>query len=479
MKKPSLIKRFFSFLLKIVVVLVLMVLIAVGSFEGVTYYLTGSLYDLRDLAKQEIEAENPAGTETESETEVNNKNIKCSVLFVENENGTDDYSILSMINTKSGATDFILIPLHVQVTVVGDLLKDIQEKIPEVGSTIDTDDVSRVFGEEKYQMLTRIYENMTGLTIDQYNVLTQKKFVSLLNIVGDVTYQLDSDLSYRDSDKVLHSMEKGEHSLDGEDAMIIMSYHDGSDKQESARLERSAAYLETWLNKLVEQGKGEEFIEKIEKSSDASEGRDYTEEKKIWENINEDGITVRILQGAETNGVFTIDTQKAKLQIATLIKQGEEYNKTSDDGDSVMSEDDDSDTAASSRGYSIELYNAAYVSGLAGEWEDFLEEQGYSISLIDSYQDEGPISQTRIIVSQEGLGQDLLKYFPNADIQTGDIDTGGDIQVYIGTDSTTVGGESGQKYTGEDQEDEEDEDQTDSTQNGDSSGSYSFDTDSE
>ena len=119
------------------------------------------------------------------------------------------------------------------------------------------------------------------------------------------------------------------------------------------------------------------------------------------------------------------------------------------------------------------------MSGLAGEWEDFLEEQGYSISLIDSYQDEGPISQTRIIVSQEGLGQDLLKYFPNADIQTGDIDTGGDIQVYIGTDSTTVGGESGQKYTGEDQEDEEDEDQTDSTQNGDSSGSYSFDTDSE
>ena len=144
-----------------------------------------------------------------------------------------------------------------------------------------------------------------------------------------------------------------------------------------------------------------------------------------------------------------------------------------------MSEEDESDTAASSRGYSIELYNAAYVSGLAGEWEDFLEEQGYSISLIDSYQDEGPISQTRIIVSQEGLGQDLLKYFPNADIQTGDIDTGGDIQVYIGTDSTTVGGESGQKYTGEDQEDEEDEDQTDSTQNGDSSGSYSFDTDSE
>ena len=42
MKKPSLIKRFFSFLLRLCVVLVLMAAIAVGSFEGVTYYLTGS-----------------------------------------------------------------------------------------------------------------------------------------------------------------------------------------------------------------------------------------------------------------------------------------------------------------------------------------------------------------------------------------------------------------------------------------------------
>lgn len=51
MEKPSLIVRFFSILLRILVVLVLMVVIAVASFEGVTYYLTGSLYDLRDRVR--------------------------------------------------------------------------------------------------------------------------------------------------------------------------------------------------------------------------------------------------------------------------------------------------------------------------------------------------------------------------------------------------------------------------------------------
>mgnify|MGYP003231113843 CR=1 FL=1 len=52
MKKPSLIKRFFSFLLRLCVVLVLMAAIAVGSFEGVTYYLTGKKRQIK--AEQKI-----------------------------------------------------------------------------------------------------------------------------------------------------------------------------------------------------------------------------------------------------------------------------------------------------------------------------------------------------------------------------------------------------------------------------------------
>ena len=47
MKKPSFIKRFFSFLLRVCVVLALMAVIAVGSFEGVTYYLTGSFTSVK------------------------------------------------------------------------------------------------------------------------------------------------------------------------------------------------------------------------------------------------------------------------------------------------------------------------------------------------------------------------------------------------------------------------------------------------
>ena len=63
MKKPSLIKRFFSFLLRLCVVLVLMAAIAVGSFEGVTYYLTGSFTSVKKAVKEEPAKAEPVKAE--------------------------------------------------------------------------------------------------------------------------------------------------------------------------------------------------------------------------------------------------------------------------------------------------------------------------------------------------------------------------------------------------------------------------------
>ena len=84
------------------------------------------------------------------------------------------------------------------------------------------------------------------------------------------------------------------------------------------------------------------------------------------------------------------------------------------------------------------------MSGLASQWESYLEGEGYRISLVDSYQEEGPLSQTRINVVEEGMEEDLLTYFPNAEVNVVDeISTGGDVQVYIGTDSATVPQTSG------------------------------------
>jgi hypothetical protein len=249
------------------------------------------------------------------------------------------------------------------------------------------------------------------------------------------------------------------------------------------------------------------MVDTIKKNATSSANRDFTDEKELWSSIKADAVTLRILQGAENKGVFSIDSQKAKLQIATLSKQSAEYDSSAE-RDSVESDgsfDDDDEDVASSKDYYIELYNAAFIEGLASDWERFLEDEGYNISMIDSYQDEGLISTTRIVVSQEGMGQDLLKYFPGARIETDEIETGGDIQVYLGTDSSNVGvsdsysesdkdedsddsdddddkekdKDKDDKDKDEDDQDDEDDKDKDSDSSSKNSGYYNFDKDSE
>ena len=125
--------------------------------------------------------------------------------------------------------------------------------------------------------------------------------------------------------------------------------------------------------------------------------------------------------------------------MATLSAQAASYSSLGNDSEDDSDESSFDEESGDSKDLSIEIYNAAYVQGIASEWQYYLEDQGYNITLVDTYQDEGPISTTRIILKRDGIGQDLLKYFSGAEVSVGDIDTGGDIQIYVGTDHTNVG----------------------------------------
>lgn len=479
MKKPGLIKRFFSFLLKVIVVVGIMAVIAVGSFEGVTYYLTGSLYDLREAFQESEDMMSEESTQQNTETKIDDKNMKNTLLFVESSDGEEHYLTLHMMNEKTGAVDLLLVPMHAQVTVGKTMQQKLKEKMPGISGNVSLDDVYRVYGEESYDTIADIVEHIMGIQIAGYDVLSQKDFEDILDIAPQVAYQLDYPLSYRDEKGILQYLEEGEQNLDAEKAMVVLTYEDGTDKQESDRLENANKYMESWIEGALDSGKGSKIINAIKENAKSNSERDFTEEEKIWKNLSKDAVTIRILQGAESEGTFIIDSQKARLQLATLIKQSNSYDVSNADRDTVYSDsEDDTSTAASSKEYSIELYNAAYVSGLAGRWESYLEDEGYQISLIDNYQDEGPISQTRIIVNREGIGQDLLAYFPNAEITVGEIDTGGDIQIYIGTDSTSVSGTTAGMDSTEEAGTADEDDNAGSGTDGDSN-SYSFDTDSE
>ena len=441
MKKPSLIKRFFSFLLRLCVVLILMAAIAVGSFEGVTYYLTGSFTSVKKAVQEET-GQNGSGEDTTDTTVTDNKNMENTLVFVHDDNTNKDYTTLNMYDKETKALDILLMPCDAQVSVSSTLLKELKNTMSDVNSTISLSEVGRAFGDKKYEMFVKIMEDISGVSISGYEVMSRQNFKKLLNTVGDVAYHFDNAISYRDEKNTLQTIDAGDVALDSEKAYALLTYMDGTDDEESRRLERANTYFTSYMEALLAKGNTTSIAKKYD-SLVTAEKKNTTSTEDILKNLTTDGLTVRIMQGSETKGVFTLDSQKVKLQVAALTKQAEAYKSGSSSskstGSSSASTATSTGTTESSKKYSIEIYNAAYVSGLAKEWETYLEGEGYSISLVDSYQEEGPISQTRINVTEEGMGEDLLNYFPDADINVVDsISTGGDIQIYIGTDSTDV-----------------------------------------
>ena len=489
MKKPSLIKRFFSFLLRLCVVLVLMAAIAVGSFEGVTYYLTGSFTSVKKAVKEETDQSETQDTTTD--TVMDNKNMENTIVFVHDDVNNKDYTALNMYDTKTKAMDVLLLPCDAQVSVSSELLKEIKNTMTDAGSSVNMAEVSRTFGDRKYEMFAKIIEDISGVKVSGYDVISSTNFKKLLNAASGVTYHFNNAISYRDTQNILQTIDAGDAVLDGEKAYALFTYMDGTDGEESSRLERVNTYLTSYMEAILSKNSASAFAKKYDSlvTSEGKNGRTSTED--VLKNLTTDALTIRIMQGSESKGIFTLDSQKVKLQVSALAKQAESYNQSGSSKNSAGSTGttatDATGSTESSKGCSIEIYNAAYVSGLAGQWESYLEGEGYSISLVDSYQDEGPLSQTRINVTQEGMGQDLLTYFPDAEITVVDsISTGGDIQIYIGTDSTNVPEGSGsttdtQDETVTDSSFDESSDLTDSTGEDDTttSSGYDFGSDSE
>ena len=75
----------------------------------------------------------------------------------------------------------------------------------------------------------------------------------------------------------------------------------------------------------------------------------------------------------------------------------------------------DKDGHISSEGKNIEVANGTNTTGLAGKNQELLISEGFNVTAATTYQGEQQ-DKTRIIVYAEGMGYDLLEYYPDAEI---------------------------------------------------------------
>jgi hypothetical protein len=123
----------------------------------------------------------------------------------------------------------------------------------------------------------------------------------------------------------------------------------------------------------------------------------------------------------------------------TVKEKPAEYAATGSalsEGDGTDTSSETSGTGISSKGKKILILNGTDVNGLAASFKTKLQTAGFTIGEVGDYTEKGQ-TDTQILVTGEGMGNDLKKYFKDPEIVVSNsVRIGYDIEIILGSEDS-------------------------------------------
>lgn len=312
----------------------------------------------------------------------------------------------------------------------------------ELGESKDSATVSEVIqaaGDDGNVMKDQVEETL-GITINSYEIVKDDDFVDLVDAAGTIQVDLDQTLTYEDQNGKTVTLISGENTIDGDAFLALLS--------DEANVEDKDAQIKLIGDILVEMSKtvtgktSSDFADYVKDYySKVNSGTKYDDVKDSLEriqSIEDDNFHSIILEGTETGSRFKIDASAAKTvfdeilsengDIDSVLKASETTTESASTTEATTEEDQDS-----TKNITIEIQNSTKISGLASRWKDKLAGEGYTVGSIKTNR-QGELTHTKIIIAEEGLGQDLKSYFKNPEYEVGQVTSGARICIVLGTE---------------------------------------------
>lgn len=438
-------KVFIKGFLQAIFVIVCMILCGVGGFFGTRMYFTHKA-DKENSAK----VANMIGDAQLDE-------VSKNLIYVYNEDkGKISSCVLEVFDTKNNKMDYITIPTSGQITISGDIYKklyQVNQEIPQVFTLSklcsyfeDGDDT--VFG---YGVL--ILEDYFNIDVSYYTVVTTEVFDEMfeskeveINENGDIegdSYQYDS----ADTDASEADEKDGTDPFEHDDRFVTTdNYGDattesldttqtedtGTEKKGSISTTVKVKQLkEDYLNEVSQYQNEKDLKEylqgvcdKIKSNLDVKDKLSYAEK---YLELSSDSIRYHCVPGSYDDKTYVFQIKNA----AKMFRKCNVDTKQAPDDKEEQDTDDDVAEGLKSELFNIVILNSTGTSGVAAKWSEEMTQLGYNVKEVGNYSPR--LTDTLIIVSKEGQGEEFLKYFTNASIQVGTVPTGADAQIVIGT----------------------------------------------
>lgn len=392
MKKKSVAKIFALSLLKSILGIVVIIAVGFASYK-ISYMILSNNSEKVGTSSDEIK-----DIIEEAQTDEISKNL----IYV-NSGKRISHLMLEICNTKTNNMDYITIPVVADYTIPTDMYQRLCTVNQEIPQIVRIARLTQYFEREEdaYGYGELIIEKMLGIKISCYTVIDQE------------TYRKH----YSERNVNVKFIPKSLATTEDAGSVIVT--------------EKISVASEAYTNQLKDikgdQTKIAEFIkeqyERVESNLTVYNKIGYVE---CYEKLDPELFHYWGVPGMYNDKIFQVDTKASKLFINKIIDNDTTYTQAQ------VLEKVAGTSKKSSKGKNILVLNGSRISGLASATKTKLESAGFKVKKIGDYTNE-ILTQTKIIVKENGVGRDLVQYFSNPVIETGTVESGYDIKIIIGT----------------------------------------------
>ena len=412
MKKNAVV-FFFKSLLRSILVIVSILAVGVISYK-VSYEVLSKQMEEGTLEMKEQELEDILDQAQKDE-------ISKNLIYVVDDEEKITHMLLEICNTKTYNMDYVTIPTRTDYVIPSKMYQKlcvVEEEIPQIVRLAKLKQYFPDIEDEKaYGYAELIMEKALGIDISYYTVISEEIYESRCQEV-EATTSYTKVMEETEAD----SAESSEEATDAPKQEYTMS----------VTMKLSVA-SDSYLNQL-EAIKGDESqLMDFIKAQYEQEGwmSNLTVYNKIgyveaYAKMNASFNHYWGIPGERSDKLFTIDGASSKKFLAELENNEESYTDVQSFGKVTKKK------GISSKRKKILVLNGSKISGLAASKQEELINAGFNVPKVGDYTDE-ILTQTRIIVTKDRMGQDLAAYFKNPQIVVGTVEEGYDIEIILGT----------------------------------------------
>lgn len=372
----QILRIFLKGFLQAIIVLGCMIICAVGGFFGTRYY-----YQWKNTKAAKI------GTEAQRD------DVSKNLIYVWDEKKEKINScVLEVFDTNQQTMSYITLPGNGQVTLSAELFQKMYQSKLEVPQVVTISKLRSYFesDEDAFEYGVAILEDAFDIDISYYTAVPSLVFNDVFE-----TKKISTGGNKK---------EKGNVLKDG-------------------FLSEMSQYTEK--DSLEEQIKN--FSDKVKSNLREKDKLSYVED---YLQLKQESIAYYCIPGKKEGNNYIIHEEKAaQLFQKCGVESG--ASAAGDSGDETAGSESDVKQLSN-----LVVLNSTTTTGVAARWSERLKENGYNVINIGNY--STPLTNTKIIVSKEGQGEELLSYFSNAEIEVGTVSDGADAEVIIGTDDVAL-----------------------------------------